>query len=55
MWFIIPQIAGLGFSAMAQRFAIGSRAEAVAYVKHDLLGPRLLECTRSFWRQVKRP
>jgi uncharacterized protein (DUF1810 family) len=32
MWFIFPQIAGLGFSAMAQRFAIGSRAEAVAYL-----------------------
>jgi uncharacterized protein (DUF1810 family) len=46
MWFIFPQIAGLGFSAMAQRFAIGSRTEAVAYLEHDLLGPRLLECTR---------
>jgi uncharacterized protein (DUF1810 family) len=46
MWFIFPQIAGLGFSAMAQRFAIGSRAEAVAYLEHDLLGPRLVECTR---------
>ena len=31
---------------MAQRFAIGSRAEAVAYLEHDLLGPRLVECTR---------
>jgi uncharacterized protein (DUF1810 family) len=46
MWFIFPQIAGLGFSAMAQRFAIGSRAEAIAYLENDLLGPRLLECTR---------
>src|ERR1700684_2462088 len=46
MWFIFPQIGGLGFSAMAQRFAIGSRAEAVAYLEHDLLGPRLIECTR---------
>ena len=46
MWFIFPQIAGLGFSEMAQRFAIGSHAEAIAYLKHDLLGPRLLECTR---------
>lgn len=46
MWFIFPQIAGLGFSAMAQRFAIGSRAEALAYLQHDLLGPRLVECTR---------
>jgi uncharacterized protein (DUF1810 family) len=46
MWFVFPQIAGLGFSLMAQRFAIGSRAEAVAYLAHDVLGPRLIECTR---------
>jgi uncharacterized protein (DUF1810 family) len=46
MWFVFPQIAGLGFSAMAQRFAIGSRAEAIAYLGHDVLGPRLVECTR---------
>ncbi len=46
MWFIFPQIEGLGFSAMAQRYAIGSRKEAVAYLAHPMLGPRLLECTR---------
>jgi uncharacterized protein (DUF1810 family) len=46
MWFVFPQIGGLGFSAMAKRFAIGSRAEAVAYLRHDVLGPRLIECTR---------
>jgi uncharacterized protein (DUF1810 family) len=46
MWFVFPQMAGLGFSAMAQRFAIGSRAEAVAYLEHELLGPRLIECLR---------
>jgi uncharacterized protein (DUF1810 family) len=46
MWFVFPQIAGLGFSAMAQRFAIGSRAEAAANLEHDVLGPRLVECTR---------
>ncbi len=45
MWFIFPQVAGLGFSAMAQRYAIGSRDEALAYLAHDILGPRLLECT----------
>ncbi len=45
MWFIFPQLAGLGHSPMAQRFAIASRAEAVAYLEHDVLGPRLLECT----------
>jgi uncharacterized protein (DUF1810 family) len=46
MWFIFPQIAGLGSSARAQRYAIRSRAEAAAYLAHDLLGPRLVECTR---------
>jgi uncharacterized protein (DUF1810 family) len=42
----LSTIAGLGFSAMARRFAIGSRAEAVAYLKHEVLGPRLIQCTR---------
>ncbi|MBB4367942.1 uncharacterized protein (DUF1810 family) [Bradyrhizobium sp. cir1] len=46
MWFVFPQIAGLGFSAMSQRYAIGSRAEAVAYLAHPVLGPRLIACTR---------
>ncbi|RJF69938.1 DUF1810 domain-containing protein [Rhodopseudomonas palustris] len=46
MWFIFPQIAGLGLSPMAQRFAIGSRAQAAAYLAHEVLGPRLIECTR---------
>ena len=46
MWFIFPQVEGLGFSAMAQRYAIGSRAEAEAYLAHAVLGPRLVECTR---------
>ncbi len=45
MWFIFPQVAGLGFSAMAQRYAIASRGEAVAYLAHAILGPRLLACT----------
>lgn len=45
MWFVFPQIAGLGFSAMSQRYAIGSRAEAKAYLAHPVLGPRLIECT----------
>ncbi|WP_315836884.1 DUF1810 domain-containing protein [Bradyrhizobium prioriisuperbiae] len=45
MWFVFPQIAGLGHSAMAQRYAIASRAEAMAYLQHALLGPRLHECT----------
>ncbi len=47
MWFIFPQIAGLGFSAMAQRYAIGSLGEARAYLDHPLLGPRLQESVRA--------
>jgi uncharacterized protein (DUF1810 family) len=46
MWFVFPQIAGLGLSAMAQRYAIGPRTEAEAYLAHPVLGPRLIECTR---------
>ena len=46
MWFIFPQIRGLGHSATAQRFAISSLAEARAYLEHPLLGPRLRECSR---------
>lgn len=44
MWFIFPQIEGLGFSAMAQKYAIASRAEAEAYLAHPVLGTRLREC-----------
>ena len=46
MWFIFPQIAGLGHSAMAQRYAISSLGEAKAYLANPVLGPRLRECTR---------
>jgi uncharacterized protein (DUF1810 family) len=46
MWFVFPQIRGLGSSRMAQAYAISSREEAVAYLKHPILGPRLRECTR---------
>ncbi|PSO31446.1 DUF1810 domain-containing protein [Bradyrhizobium sp. MOS002] len=46
MWFVFPQVAGLGFSAMSQRYAIASRAEASAYLAHPTLGPRLIECIR---------
>jgi uncharacterized protein (DUF1810 family) len=46
MWFIFPQIEGLGTSPMAQRFAISGREEAVAYLAHPVLGPRLHECTK---------
>lgn len=44
MWYVFPQIAGLGVSAMAQTYAIGSLAEARAYLAHPVLGVRLLEC-----------
>jgi len=46
MWFIFPQIAGLGHSTMAQRYAISSLQEAKAYLEHASLGPRLRECVR---------
>jgi len=46
MWFVFPQLAGLGTSPMAQRYAIRSLAEARAYASHPVLGPRLVECTR---------
>ena len=44
MWYIFPQIDGLGFSSMSKLYAIKSRAEAQAYLEHPVLGPRLLEC-----------
>jgi uncharacterized protein (DUF1810 family) len=44
IWYVFPQIAGLGSSAMSARFAIGSLEEAQAYLAHPLLGPRLAEC-----------
>ena len=46
MWFVFPQVEGLGSSSMAERYAIGSRAEAEAYLHHPVLGPRLVECTQ---------
>ena len=46
MWFVFPQIAGLGQSETSRRYAIASRAEAVAFLQHPLLGPRLIECAR---------
>lgn len=47
MWWVFPQIAGLGRSPTSQRFALGSLAEAQAYVAHPVLGPRLLAATRA--------
>ena len=45
MWFVFPQLQGLGRSAMASAYAISGREEARAYLAHPLLGPRLLHCT----------
>jgi len=44
MWYIFPQFTGLGFSAMSQRYAIRSIAEAQAYLNHPILGSRLMQC-----------
>ena len=46
MWFIFPQLAGLGSSAMAARYAISGKPEAQAYLAHEILGPRLRHCTQ---------
>ena len=46
IWFIFPQMRGLGNSSTANEFGISSRAEADAYLRHQVLGPRLRECTR---------
>jgi uncharacterized protein (DUF1810 family) len=46
MWFVFPQIAGLGLSAMSRRYAIEDLAEAAGYLRHPVLGPRLIETTR---------
>jgi len=45
MWFVFPQVEGLGMSPTARRYAIGSMAEARAYLGHPVLGARLMECT----------
>ena len=44
MWFIFPQLKGLGFSSMAQYYGIASLGEAESYLEHPLLGPRLIDC-----------
>jgi uncharacterized protein (DUF1810 family) len=47
MWFIFPQLRGLGVSAMSRHYGIESRREAAAYLDHAVLGPRLRECTEA--------
>jgi uncharacterized protein (DUF1810 family) len=54
MWFVFPQLRGLGHSPMAIRFGIASLAEARAYLAHPLLGPRLQQCVRLVLRIDRR-
>lgn len=51
MWFIFPQIRGLGYSTMAQRFALDNKAQAQQYLQHKILGKRLLECAELLLQQ----
>jgi uncharacterized protein (DUF1810 family) len=46
MWFVFPQIAGLGYSSISREYAISGQAEARAYLAHPILGPRLVECAQ---------
>jgi uncharacterized protein (DUF1810 family) len=55
MWFVFPQAAGLGSSPMARKFAVASLEEAGAYLAHDVLGPRLRECTQLMLAAAGRP
>src|SRR5579859_4943596 len=50
MWFVFPQLVGLGQSQMSRTFAISSLEEARAYLRHPVLGPRLIECARTVSR-----
>ena len=50
IWFVFPQLAGLGHSEMSRRYAISSLEEATAYLEHPLLGPRLRECAAALLR-----
>ena len=54
MWYIFPQFAGLGTSERSRRYAIKSRAEAVAYLEHPVLGPRLRECALALLQHRER-
>src|SRR5690242_11585867 len=54
IWYIFPQVAGLGHSPTAQKYAIQSKSEAVAYLKHPLLGPRLQRCSEALLKHQGR-
>jgi uncharacterized protein (DUF1810 family) len=55
VWFVFPQLGELGRSPTAKRYGIASRNEAVAYLAHDVLGPRLRECARLVGSAPERP
>ncbi|WP_461186877.1 DUF1810 domain-containing protein [Arthrobacter sp. Z4-13] len=55
MWFVFPQIAGLGQSPTSRRYAISSLEEAREYLAHQILGPRLLECALALTNHSGRP
>ncbi|WP_417791256.1 DUF1810 domain-containing protein [Stutzerimonas xanthomarina] len=55
MWFIFPQIVGLGHSDMARRYAINDADEAAAYLEHPLLAPRLEQCAQALLAHAERP
>ena len=55
MWFVFPQLRGLGRSAMAHRYGIAGLDEARAYLRHPLLGARLAECTRAMLAHAGTP
>src|SRR3954468_9495363 len=55
MWFVFPQIEGLGRSELSVKFAISGRQEAQAYLDHAILGPRLRECTTLVLKAQPRP
>jgi len=54
MWFVFPQVAGLGRSAMAERYAIADLGEAAAYLQHPVLGQRLEECAQALLQHTGR-
>ena len=54
MWYIFPQLDGLGYSETTRFYAIKSREEAVAYLKHPVLGPRLNACAKAILRHKRR-
>lgn len=55
IWYVLPQLHGLGRSALSQEYGIAGAAEATAYLAHPLLGPRLRECVQALLEHADRP